>query len=152
MSNVYIMSCYVLCCSGLQIRCVFVYLRIEVVEKRSTLTDTVVKNAFVLGDRHLSYANFFHNNRQIRIHQDYSCISCEFSLSAYFRKHVFLPLPARAASQSVRHPWPLPNFADTSRSTRWPLLDYCQLEYQPNVTCVQVSWLVVKYSTLVEHG
>ena len=23
---------------------------------------------------------------------------------------------------------------------------------QPNVTCVQVSWLVVKYSTLVEHG
>ena len=54
------------------------YLRIEVVEKRSTLTDTVVKNAFVLGDRHLSYANSFHNNRQIRIDQDYSCISCEF--------------------------------------------------------------------------
>ena len=50
--------------SGLQIRCVFVYLRIEVVEKRSTLTDTVVKNAFVLGDRHLSYANSFHNNRR----------------------------------------------------------------------------------------
>ena len=52
------------------------YLRIEleVAEKRSTLTDTVVKNAFVLGDRHLSYANSFHNNRQIRIDQDYSCI------------------------------------------------------------------------------
>ena len=65
------------------------YLRIEVVEKRSTLTDTVVKNAFVLGDRHLSYANSFRNNRQIRIDQDYSCISCEFSLSAYFCKHVY---------------------------------------------------------------
>ena len=89
---------------GLQIRCVFVYLHIEVVEKRSTLTETVVKNAFVLGDRHLSYANSFHNNRQIRIDQDYSCISCKFSLSAYFRKHVFPPLPAREASQSVRHP------------------------------------------------
>ena len=68
--------------TGLQIRCVFAYLRIEVVGKRSTLTDTFVKNAFVLGDRHLSYANSFHNNRQIRNDQDYSCISCEFSLSA----------------------------------------------------------------------
>ena len=68
--------------SGLQIRCVFAYLRIEVVGKRSTLTDTFVKNAFVLGDRHLSYTNSFHNNRQIRNDQDYSCISCEFSLSA----------------------------------------------------------------------
>ena len=56
------------------------YLRIEEVEKRSTLTDTVVKNAFVLGDRHLSYANSFHNNRQIRIDQDYSCISCELKV------------------------------------------------------------------------
>ena len=50
--------------------------------KRSTLTDTFIKNAFVLGDRHLSYANSFHNNRQIHNDQDYSCISCEFSLSA----------------------------------------------------------------------
>ena len=50
--------------TGLQIRCVFVYLRIEVVGKRSTLTDTVVKNPFVLGARHLSYANSFHNNRR----------------------------------------------------------------------------------------
>ena len=83
------------------------YLRIErfeVVEKRSTFTHTVIKNAFVLDDTHLSYANSFRNNRQIHIDQDYSCISCEFSLSAYFRKQVFPPLPARAASQSVRHP------------------------------------------------
>ena len=95
--------------TGLQIRCVFVYLRIEVVEKRSTLTDTVVKNAFVLDDTHLSYANSFHNNRQIRIDQDYSCISCEFSLSAYFRKHVFheesFHFQIQLNNYSIVHAW-----------------------------------------------
>ena len=46
------------------------------------ISNIVGRNIYFITLNTGSYANSFHNNRQIRNDQDYSCISCEFSLSA----------------------------------------------------------------------